>query len=633
MKTTTDFIQRELVSELPDDSPQSYEVYIKNASDWQEIHDYIINENEIDGIPNRRISCISEMKCSKKRSVYEMSKNEAEILKTHPKVQFVTPSTLYNPKVLEQRKIDEQFDRHLDTNRYKDDITNRRTTGDPGSVLNFTQWGLSRHSYTSNNYGSSTLINEDIKYSLTGENVDVVIMDNGVRWDHPEFLLPEYTSVPVGVATETVSRVRDILIHGQDEYGIDWASEGLVAPGTGSLANYTKAEALQSETFNTTPPNTVWHGTHVAGTAAGNQFGFAFKSNIWSIACVDRSDLGFSDPSDGFDYIKVWHKNKPINPATGRKNPTIVNGSWGLRQFVSYGAPYQVNFRGSSYSSGDIEGSNSFLPPVYNISTLSGYYQFTSVHATSQATADEIFDDPDCKDISFVFSAGNSGNPSGKQDIFNGVDYNNQFTSGTFYYGGQVAETRGAVDEYFNRAGTPSIAHQGQNDAPISVGSLDNVVVTSGITSERKSNFSNTGPAIDIWSAGSNVLSSYGTGYADPRNGTYLNGYISGTSMAAPQVTGVIALYLESNPSATRVDSRNWLLKHGSVLLENGPGNPILDTYKNVNPIGAGTSVSYWSDTYGLKGATARILYNPFANNTRPSISGVNISGISFKQS
>jgi len=41
MKTTTDFIQRELVSELPDDSPQSYEVYIKNASDWQEIHDYI----------------------------------------------------------------------------------------------------------------------------------------------------------------------------------------------------------------------------------------------------------------------------------------------------------------------------------------------------------------------------------------------------------------------------------------------------------------------------------------------------------------------------------------------------------------------------------------------------------------
>lgn len=103
--------------------------------------------------------------------------------------------------------------------------------------------------------------------------------------------------------------------------------------------------------------------------------------------------------------------------------------------------------------------------------------------------------------------------------------------------------------------------------------------------------------------------------------------------MAAPQVTGVIALYLESNPSATRVDSRNWLLKHGSVLLENGPGNPILDTYKNVNPIGAGTSVSYWSDTYGLKGAPARILYNPFANNTRPSISGVNISGISFKQS
>ena len=50
-----------------------------------------------------------------------------------------------------------------------------------------------------------------------------------------------------------------------------------------------------------------------------NQFGLAFESNIWSIACVDRSDLGWSEPSDGFDYIKVWHKNKPINPLTGQK--------------------------------------------------------------------------------------------------------------------------------------------------------------------------------------------------------------------------------------------------------------------------------------------------------------------------
>lgn len=103
--------------------------------------------------------------------------------------------------------------------------------------------------------------------------------------------------------------------------------------------------------------------------------------------------------------------------------------------------------------------------------------------------------------------------------------------------------------------------------------------------------------------------------------------------MATPNVTGVLACYLQSNPSATRVTVRDWLYRHGSVTLTSGPGTPVLDTYKESNQVGAGTSVNYWSDTYGLKGAQPRILYNPFANNIIPSISGVNISGISFTQS
>ena len=71
-----------VIDEFSSDTPQAFTVCIKNPSDWEEIHNYIINENEIDGIPNRRISCISEMQCSTKRSVYEMSVNEAEILQS-----------------------------------------------------------------------------------------------------------------------------------------------------------------------------------------------------------------------------------------------------------------------------------------------------------------------------------------------------------------------------------------------------------------------------------------------------------------------------------------------------------------------------------------------------------------------
>ena len=47
---------------ITNDTPQNFVVCIKNESDWDEIHNYIINVNEIDNIPNRKIDCTSEMK-------------------------------------------------------------------------------------------------------------------------------------------------------------------------------------------------------------------------------------------------------------------------------------------------------------------------------------------------------------------------------------------------------------------------------------------------------------------------------------------------------------------------------------------------------------------------------------------
>ena len=34
-----------------------YLVIVKLPEDWDEVHNYIINDNEIDGIPNRKIDC------------------------------------------------------------------------------------------------------------------------------------------------------------------------------------------------------------------------------------------------------------------------------------------------------------------------------------------------------------------------------------------------------------------------------------------------------------------------------------------------------------------------------------------------------------------------------------------------
>ena len=630
-----------VIDEISSDTPQAFTVCIKDPSDWEEIHNYIINENEIDGIPNRRISCISEMQCSSKRSVYEMSFDEADVLRQHSKVEWVVKSSMHNPVVLEQRKYDEEFDRHATTDRFREDVRSLRGDYDlTGRPFNYTQWGLLRNHSVDNSpfrdsnvsTGTTYQPSDPGQYSLSGKNVDVVIMDTGVAWRHPEFLKPGVSSF----VDKDSTRVRDILIHGASEYNINWANEGLVAPGSGTLSNYTVANALESSDFNGS-----WHGSHVAGTAAGNQFGAAFESNIWSIACIDRSDVGFSDPSDGFDYIRVWHKNKPINPETGRRNPTIVNGSWGFRQFVSLLSAYTVNYRGDTLSSTYVEASNNNVPQIYTMETNGYYYEFVSKHATSQTTVDELFDDADCDDVICVFAAGNSKD---KQDMPGGDDYNNQFLTGTFYYGDTISEPYGSVDEYFNRPGTPSIVNIGQSDAPISVGALDSLMwisaAAAGITSESKASFSNTGPAIDVFAAGRHVLSpwneDYGSGilfYADPRDTNYYNGYLQGTSMAAPNVCGVIACHLESIPSSTRVDVRDWLFRHGSVVIPSGMGTLFYDQYGATNPVGAGTSLNYWNDTYGLKGATARVLYNPYANNARPKYNNIEVSGISFKQS
>ena len=593
---------------INNDTPQEFSVCVKNESDWLEIHNYIINVNEIDNIPNRKIDCKSEMNFSPKRSVYLMSVNEANILKSHSKVEWVEQSTLFNPVVLEQRKYDEEFDRHSEGFRFRKDCRNLRynISSHPGSTnLDYTQWGLFRHQAKSNNFGSNTIVSADSPYSLTGKNVDVVIMDTGVRWDHPEFWQPGVTSF----TDKNDTRVRDILIHGASEYGINWASNGLTAPGSGGMSNYTEANVLGSSI-----PSNRYHGSHVAGTSAGNQFGHAFEANIWSIACVDRSDVGWAEPSDAFDYIKIWHKNKPVNPLTGRKNPTVVNCSWGHRQFVRYNLTYTASFRGTSYSKTQVDASSSAVPAVYYLETNGSYYEFTTKRTSGQTEADELVNDSDCQNVILVCAAGNS---NGKQEVKDGTDYDNEFTAGTFYYSS-------GYDAYFNRSGTPAITREGEDDAVIKVGSID-VSRQSG-SQERTSYFSDRGPTIDVWAAGSYILSPYNSGFTDPRNTSFYNNDISGTSMATPQVCGVIALHLESDPTADRKKVRKWLFDTASIEMSD---SDFYDPYQS----NSATDTNYWGNSYSLKSSPRRILYNPYASDAKPKVSGVKMTGVSFSQS
>ena len=169
-----------------------------------------------------------------------------------------------------------------------------KTTSDSGAYVN---WGLKRVISETNNYGTNSTPSSnpnEYPYTLTGKGVDVVIQDSGIQVDHPEF-----------EDENGVSRVQQI----------DWAAASGLA-FTQNVNHYRDYDG---------------HGTHCAGIAAGKTFGWAKNSRIYSVKLSGLEGSGDSgtgiSTTYAFDCIKGWHNNKPVDPTTGVKRPTVVNMS------------------------------------------------------------------------------------------------------------------------------------------------------------------------------------------------------------------------------------------------------------------------------------------------------------------
>jgi hypothetical protein len=155
-----------------------------------------------------------------------------------------------------------------------------------------------------------------------------------------------------------------------------------------------------------------------------------------------------------------------------------------------------------------------------------------------------------------VITVGAAGNGLWKHDVPGGLDWNNTFEMAIRYPGSA------ASPYYYMRGSSPTANDnkiQGDYDLPnICVGAID---VTAG---DYKSYYSDCGPGVDIWAPGTSIMSSWNSSTAStyvptPANSSYNFAKISGTSMASPQVCGVLACALEKNPHWNQRQAKDYI--------------------------------------------------------------------------
>ena len=375
------------------------------------------------------------------------------------------------------------------------------------------------------------IVNTSVDIHNDGKHVDVVIVDGPMAYDSAEWKSPS-TNNSRFVQYQWFTELNSIVS------SIDDDSQTLP---TGTIT-YLQGTA-----------NARYHGMHVGSTVAGQYYGWAREANIYNMAITYAYDSG--QRFSGLyvhDYLRAFHLNKAVNSTTGRRNPTITNHSYGSAYYMQedggnfeFADLVSVTWRGTTYNSGNPNSSGwtqSGVETDFGITFGAEYYP-----AYSAAIAADV---QDAIDDGVVF-VGAAGNDNLLLAEYNDADWNNSLV---YQYN---ASTQYSL--YFCRGGAPNTP-----DVPvINVGALNN---TRNFT---RATFTQYGPGITVFAPGVSILGASGnTGTDDTKSGYGTGNYytsISGTSMASPQVCGVLATLATAKKRFSQSDAIGYIQRNSEL--------------------------------------------------------------------
>jgi hypothetical protein len=457
-------------------------------------------------------------------------------------------------------------------------VQNATLTFFPGDTINITNNASSSHPLELVDGSGNQLPFVDNQGAANGE----VLTYKVSKWDNGSNIFYYRCTIHTG---SMVGSVNLSIGSNSKIVKMDWSTydSALTAAGNNQISN----------------PSAGWlddHGVGVMSAAAGRINSWAIGSDVRVIYIENYSTLA------AYNAVLEWHKTKPVNPETGKRNATVTTGAWGyanyyydkavpidnittLTYYSDGGGATTVNRPGggwgNDYSAFEAAhmAPKQFQDPFDNVRKWCIIVPDSTQNSGLKAvlTAFENVTSSGHTPIYHFRSIGNAGNVLAKE---NTAKWDNQFTANGRIINISISGSRvvgGTSSSVSNVTYYPLRVGDNGFEEEISIGAYQ--------ISQAKPYvdfYSTRGPIVDLFAPGNHWYGPYHW-YGNANDlfnlqgntniGGELMGYFIGTSCAAPVAAGAGALFIEDYYSKTRnypsiAQLRRMMQNYAAVRLE-----------------------------------------------------------------